>query len=236
MIDFKQFVADFKQSKYWGLLFDKYKVLLIHAVGSQLNGYIDDHSDIDLVVVCEDSPLGEEQPLVRLSYDGVTVHWYFRNYRQYFELYDTRNSNQMHSVMISSVTADKILYIDDRFIPAFDFLLSKKQEISYIAAKRITLLFNEHITKTIQSDLSKKYYTKWLSQLLLCYSTLTGRRLDNEFFLAIKRIRWQPTTEEQRLRCCKILKELQQLVSNDSIDALTAKLQYYNEESAKLLK
>jgi hypothetical protein len=235
MINFEQFVLDFKNSKYWNLLFDKYKVLMVQVIGSQLTEYIDDRSDIDIMVICENSPLEQEESIIRLKYEGHSVHWYYRNYKNYFDLSCKKGLTHIHANTLQYLTQDKILYVDDKFKPALEFLLENKNEISKIAAKRFTIIFNKHIADTLENNLSEAYYTKWLSHLMICYSVLTNMQIDYDLLMAIKRIRWLPTTEEQRTQCCEILRELRVLIEGEDINALTNELKCYSNIISNLI-
>lgn len=227
MINIEQLIVDFKNSKYWNLLFEKYKVLMIQVVGSQLTGYVDERSDLDLIVICEDSPI-EEEPLIRLRYDGHSIHWCYKNYKYAFTFDGKTRLNQLDIMSRYYLTMDKILYVDDKFKPASDFLVENKDIMSKLAAKVFALRFDELINNVLNSNCDKKHYTKWLSHLMMCYGVLTDTQIDYDLLMAIKRIRWSPTTEEQRVKCCEILRALQSLVANDDIDALTSELEHYS--------
>lgn len=214
-----QFITDLKVSKYYQRMFLKYDVIMIYLAGSNLAGVTDDRSDYDLIVITTDSP-NLESPNECLKYEDIKVHWYYRNIADFIKDYQNKSVLEIvGNVIFSNISEETIVYKNENYLKIIDFLFDNKDEISKLGALNIYTSLNNYVNSILEGEeIKEQHYSKLLYHLCYASYVLTQEEKDIEFLKSIKRIRWQPVSDDYKNKAVKRLKLSKEYVENIKID------------------
>lgn len=206
---------EFKESEYYQRIFKNHKVVLLYISGSRLYGITDERSDYDLIaIVDEDTP--ETYPNEFIMYeDSIKIHWYYRSLKTFKDLsVNGTNLNIVGGIQLRNLNSDTILYQNEKYEYQINELLSEKETISNNSCKalynRLSKLVNDIIS---DNAIVEKNYTKMIYHLCVASYYLNGDEPDISFLKRIKRIRWQPVSDEYKTLAVERLKILKSLLS-----------------------
>lgn len=192
-----KFIQDLQKSKFFNFLLDKKDVVMIYLAGSRLYGALDERSDYDIIVVVN----GENQCMNSkfLTYNGLKVHWYWRNIETLKNSDTSAAMNCYGSVLFGFLGEENIIYKNEAHIDQVNNLLSSKQDIALIGVKAFYKT-QEQLVETICSKqrIDESDYTKFLGHLCVSSYYVLRESIDEELVLKAKRIRWQPITDEDK--------------------------------------
>ena len=206
---------EFKESEYYQRIFKNHKIVLLYISGSRLYGIIDERSDYDLIaIVDEDIP--ETRPNEFIMYeDSIKIHWYYRSLKtfKYLSVNGT-NLNIVGGIQFRNLNSDTILYQNEEYESQINELLSEKETISNNSCKALYNRLSKLVDDIISDNaIVEKNYTKMIYHLCVASYYLNGDELDISFLKRIKRIRWQPVSDEYKTLAVERLKILKSLLS-----------------------
>lgn len=206
---------EFKESKYYQRIFKNHKVVLLYISGSRLYGITDERSDYDLIaIVDEDIP--ETHPNEFIMYeDSIKIHWYYRSLKIFKDLsVNGTNLNIVGGIQLRNLNSDTILYQNEEYESQINELLSEKNVISNNSCKALYNRLSKLVDDIISDNaISEKNYTKMIYHLCVASYYLNGDEPDTQFLKRIKRIRWQPVSDEYKILAVERLKILKSLLS-----------------------
>ncbi len=206
---------EFKESEYYQRIFKNHKVVILYVSGSRLYGITDERSDYDLIaIVDEDIP--EMYPNEFIMYeDSIKIHWYYRSLKTFKDLsVNGTNLNIVGGIQFRNLNSDTILYQNEEYESQINELLSEKNVISNNSCKALYNRFPKLVDDIISDNaISEKNYTKMIYHLCVASYYLNGDEPDISFLKKIKRIRWQPVSDEYKTLAVERLKILKSLLS-----------------------
>lgn len=209
-----KFIQDLQKSKFFNLLFDGKDVVMIYLAGSRLYGALDERSDYDIIVVVN----GENQCVSSkfLTYNGLKVHWYWRNIETLKNSDTSVAMNCYGSMLFGLLSEENIIYKNEAHMVQVNDLLLNKQDIALMGVKAFYKT-QEQLVETICSkqQINESDYTKFLGHLCVCSYYVLGEPIDEELVLKAKRIRWQPVTDEDKQKIIQRLLLLKNWVENN---------------------
>ena len=206
---------EFKESEYYQRIFKNHKIVILYVSGSRLCGITDERSDYDLIaIVDEDIP--ETYPNEFIMYeDSIKIHWYYRSLKTFKDLsVNGTNLNIVGGIQFRNLNSDTILYQNKEYESQINELLSEKNVISNNSCKALYNRLKELVDSIISDNaISEKNYTKMIYHLCVASYYLNGDEPDISFLKRIKRIRWQPVSDEYKILAVERLKLLKSLLS-----------------------
>lgn len=208
---------EFKESEYYQRIFKNHKIVLLYISGSRLYGIIDERSDYDLIaIVDEDIP--ETHPNEFIMYeDSIKIHWYYRSLKTFKDLsVNGTNLNIVGGIQLRNLNSDTILYQNEKYEYQINELLSEKETISNNSCKALYNRLSKLVDDIISDNaIVEKNYTKMIYHLCVASYYLNGDEPDISFLKRIKRIRWQPVSDEYKTLAVERLKILKSLLRNE---------------------
>ena len=124
------------------------------------------------------------------------------------------NLNIVRSIQFRNLNSDTILYQNKEYESQINELLSEKETISNNSCKALYNRLKELVDNIISDNaISEKNYTKMIYHLCLSAYYLNVDEPDISFLKKIKRIRWQPVSDEYKILAVERLKILKSLLS-----------------------
>ena len=206
---------EFKESEYYQRIFKNHKVVILYVSGSRLCGITDERSDYDLIAIV-DEDIQETNPNEFIMYeDSIKIHWYYRSLKTFKDLsVNGTNLNIVGGIQFRNLNSDTILYQNKEYESQINELLSEKNDISNNSCKALYNRLKELVDSIISDNaISEKNYTKMIYHLCLASYYLNGDEPDISFLKKIKRIRWQPVSDEYKILAVERLKILKSLLS-----------------------
>ena len=206
---------EFKESEYYQRIFKNHKVVILYVSGSRLCGITDERSDYDLIAIV-DEDIQETNPNEFIMYeDSIKIHWYYRSLKTFKDLsVNGTNLNIIGGIQFRNLNSDTILYKNKEYESQINELLSEKNVISNNSCKAIYNRLKELVDSIISDNaISEKNHTKMIYHLCLASYYLNGDEPDISFLKKIKRIRWQPVSDEYKILAVERLKILKSLLS-----------------------
>ena len=206
---------EFKESEYYQRIFKNHKVVILYVSGSRLYGITDERSDYDLIaIVDEDIP--EIYPNEFIMYeDSTKIHWYYRSLKTFKDLsVNGTNLNIVGGIQFRNLNSDTILYQNKEYESQINELLSEKETISNNSCKALYNRLSKLVDDIISDNaISEKNYTKMIYHLCVASYYLNGDEPDLSVLKKIKRIRWQPVSDEYKILAVERIKILKSLMS-----------------------
>ena len=205
---------EFKESEYYQRIFKNHKVVILYVSGSRLCGITDERSDYDLIAIV-DEDITETYPNEFIMYeDSIKIHWYYRSLKTFKDLsVNGTNLNIVGGIQFRNLNSDTILYQNKEYESKINELLSEKNVISNNSWKALYNRLKELVDSIISDNaISEKNYTKMIYHLCLASYYLNGDEPDISFLKKIKRIRWQPVSDEYKILAVERIKILKSLM------------------------
>ena len=206
---------EFKESEYYKRIFKNHKVVILYVSGSRLCGITDERSDYDLIAIV-DEDIQETNPNEFIMYeDSIKIHWYYRSFKTFKDLsVNGTNLNIIGGIQFRNLNSDAILYQNEEYESQINELLSEKETISNNSCKALYNRLSKLVDDIISDNaISEKNYTKMIYHLCVASYYLNGDEPDISFLKKIKRIRWQPVSDEYKILAVERLKILKSLMS-----------------------
>lgn len=221
IVSTEQFIIDFKKSSYYERAFRDHNIILFFVSGSRATGILDERSDFDLIAITDNST-PEEEPMEYLTYKGLKVHWYWRPLSTFI-----LGGNILSVPMIAMgdlefafIKDNIILYQNPRYNTIIEYLNNVKDDIGQIGVKVLYETQKKQIETILQQGaILEKNYTKFLYYLCVAVTYATEKQLDNKFLNAVKRIRWQPISDEYKQRAFDYINNLNEYIKLNETDA-----------------
>lgn len=206
-------IAEFKEEllkcPYWGEVFEKKDIIAIFLLGSQVTGCTDERSDYDLTIVCANAHPKRDKRF--LLFRGHKIHWYTYSYEQFVQTKVGHPLFSYMNVLFGFLTDECVIYINEEYREQMEKLISLKAQIGMKGAKLFYKTQREFVQFLLrQGEIREQDFTKFLGHLCVTKAFVFSEPLDNEKILKAKRIRWQPTSVEDRswiLQQLKLLEE-----------------------------
>lgn len=201
----------FRNSIYYKRLFINHNVVMIYLSGSRLSGITDDISDFDIIIIVdEDVNIHDHINEYVMYKDKVKIHWYYVPFNkfEYFSTYG-QQLNIIGGILFRNINDEYILYKNNKYITEINSLIERKNIISKNSSISLYNLLESLVDSIIDDNyISEKNYTKMIYQLCLSSYYLRDEKPDIEFLKSIKRIRWQPVSDEYKKLAIERLKIL----------------------------
>lgn len=206
-----EFISDFRNTKYYQQILDNNKVILMYVSGSRVLGITDERSDYDIVVVVDDTIDSSSKSM--LTYEGVRVHWYFRPLAEFICGYGCGLSS-FGAVLFGMLTNEKVIYANPDYDAVCNLIMSNRKFIAWNGLHYVVDRYSDLVDSVTEDGvILPKNYTKILCHLCVssCYA-LKHQLTEEEkgYLLQIKRIRWQPVSDEAKAWCVDRIVDLQQ--------------------------
>lgn len=224
------FISDFKQSNYFNRLFVNHNVIMIYLSGSRLSEIIDNRSDYDLMVIVEDTD-DVNPPYEFLTYEDKKVHWYYRRISEFIE---TENSNEtmkcFGNVLFANIKEDKIIYENKDYEEQIEVLKKNSSKIGILGCYTLHNTQKSLIEDILkEGNILEKHHTKFLYYLCYSYCLLTNETINTDFISKIKRIRWQPVSQDYKDLAVTKLTQLKTYITEHPIN-LSEEISNINDE------
>lgn len=197
------FIEDLKQSKFYNSIIDKHKVILMFISGSRIIGVTDERSDYDIIVVVDDNQEVSTQEY--LIYNGVKVHWYYIPLAQFITANSRESLRCYGKVLFANIRDDVIIYSNPDYEDVTKLLLDNKNAIAANGANKTYRTYSNLIRSILEAGaILPQHHTKFLSHLCVVSLAITGEKLTDEtrsLLRQLKRIRWQPVSDEAKAWC-----------------------------------
>ena len=208
---------DFKESEYYQRIFKNHKVVLLYVSGSRLYGVIDERSDYDLMAIVDDD-ISESCPNEFVMYeDSIKIHWYYHSLKSFKD--STINGSNFEisgGIQFRNINKDFILYQNKEYESEINKLLSEKNLISKNSSKALYYRYEKLVNEILSKNkIEEENYTKMIYHLCIASYYLNGDSPDIEFLKRIKRIRWQPVSDEYKNLAVERLRILQNKIKED---------------------
>lgn len=192
-----EFKEEFLKCPYWDVITGGYDIMAIFLMGSRVTGCTDERSDYDLTIVCADDSVQQDKRF--LLFKGHKVHWYFTAYKDFVQEEPRRPLWCYMNVLFGYVTLEYVLYINGNYKEQIGELMARKREIGLNGAK-LFVETQKFLIDSIDSrgELVEQDFTKFLGHLCITKYFVYQEPVDVVHVLKAKRIRWQPTTKEDR--------------------------------------
>lgn len=205
----KEFKEAFLTCPFWDEVFKEMGVMAIFLLGSQVTGVTDERSDYDLTIVCTNAPPKRDKRF--LLFRGHKIHWYTYSYGQFVQTKVGHPLLSYMNVLFGFLTDECVIYINEEYREQMEKLISLKAQIALKGAKLFYKTQREFVQSLLeQGEIKEQDFTKFLGHLCVTKAFVFPEPLDNEKILKAKRIRWQPTSVEDRkwiLQQLKLLEE-----------------------------
>ena len=211
-----KFIEELKNSKYLSNILNERKVILLYVSGSRIIDATDDRSDFDLIAVVDENCKTEKEEY--LTYNGRKVHWYYNPLSNFIS---ARGSGlrSVGAVLFANISEDKIIYANPEYEAVWKLLLANKDYIAMNGVYEIGKTYSKLINSIAEyGSVSANNYTKILSHLCVTSLFATGKPLDSnakDMICQIKRIRWQPVSENAKMWCVERIIELQRWLQSN---------------------
>ncbi len=185
-----EFISRLQNSKFLDVIKKDRNVICIYLGGSRSNGLGHENSDYDIVVITTQEEK-EEMPL-RMSYQGNTVHWYYRSLEQMTLSVSTQWNNRLF--YLSGINLynmhTNLIYVNNKYQKLFDFILDHKQKIIEYACWQFVLNNWSFRNIVAKGKITEVAYSKYIYHMFVCYCILFNEPFDKECLMKLKRINW----------------------------------------------
>lgn len=214
MIQSSELIEELRVSPFYDELFHSERpVIMIYVSGSRIlgtEGVLDERSDFDLVVVT-DGQLQEEQAEY-LLYKKTKVHWYFRSVEDIKGPGDPRCTlGDYGNVLFGYLTESVIIYENPQYAAMIAELKDQRREIALRGARVLYERFRGFVDGIVSAgQIEKRHYSKFIAHLCVTSFFVRGEPIDEELIRVVKRIRWQPVSDEIKARAVERLRLLKE--------------------------
>ena len=214
-----EFIEAFKNTSYYKTLIGSAEIVCIYIGGSMCCGITDERSDYDLVILTLDNEYIDASKYEYLRYKDKKVHWYYRPIEHIVRL-DTKDMKAaIGTVILKGFRDECIIYKNPKYIDVIDNLYDTKDDISDLGARHLFEIKKEYIDDILaEGKILEKHYSKHLYQLCLASYYLLHNDPDKDFLISLKRIRWQPVSDEYKKLAVDRLKIYKDYIENNPID------------------
>ena len=225
-----EFIEAFKNTSYYKTLISSAEVVCIYIGGSMCCGITDERSDYDLVILTLDNEYIDASKYEYLRYKDKKVHWYYRPIEHVVRT-DTKDmKSAVGTVILRHLRDECIIYKNPKYIDIIDNLYSAREVIGDLGAYHLFELKKAYIDDIlVEGKILEKHYSKHLYQLCLASYYLLRDNPDKDFLRSLKRIRWQPVSDEYKNLAVDRLKIYKNYIDNHPIDFEVCLKALYNK-------
>lgn len=214
-----KFVNEFTNTSYYKNLFNSAEVVLIYIGGSMCSTITDERSDYDITIITTDGEYIDASKYEYLMYNDRKVHWYYRPIKHLFETAHKDTKAYAGTMLLRELRDELIIYENPKYKDVLHNLYAIKDELSDLNAYRLFEVQYNYIDNVITDGaVLEKYYTKYLYQLCLASYYLTREEPDKDFLRTLKRIRWQPVSDEYKQLAVERLRIYKNYIKNHPIN------------------
>lgn len=207
----QKFIEEFRQTPYYAALIAPENVIAIFVAGSRACGTNDERSDYDLQILTADDndEFDDVGKRCYLRWNGVYVHWYITSISLWAKPghYTLTLYGALNAIMLARPEA--VIYENPKYPDALSLLRNYVAEIYDAAVYSFYRWAEEYINDILSAgEIPERLYSKKIYHLCLSSYLLTGDEPDVEFLRKIKRIRWQPVSDEHKQLAIRRLQKL----------------------------
>lgn len=218
----EEFINSFKNTSYYQRFFNTSEVLLICLGGSMCTGITDERSDYDITIITLDGDdYIDASAHEYLMYKSKKVHWYYRSIKHLFDGEHTNSKVYVGTMLLRNIREDLIIYENPKYSDMLQRLYDIKDKLSDLGIYRLFEIQKAYISEVLnEGAVLEKHHTKYLYHLCLASYYLTGEEPEKDFLRAIKRIRWQPVSDEYKNLAVERLRIYKDYVEANPIDVV----------------
>lgn len=226
-----EFINSFKNTSYYQRFFNTSEVLLICLGGSMCTGITDERSDYDITIITLDGDdYIDASAHEYLMYKSKKVHWYYRSIKNLFDGEHTNSRVYVGTILLRNIREDLIIYENPKYCDMLQRLYEIKDKLSVAGMYRLFEVWKDYVYGVLnEGQILEKHYTKYLYHLCLASYYVTGEKPDKDFLRVIKRIRWQPVSDEYKQLAFERLQTYKNYIEANPIDAVKAFDDLYKE-------
>lgn len=214
----EQFINDLKASPYFERILSGHEVIMIVLTGSRLIDITDERSDFDLLVITNDSAR-IDYVSEYLTYYSKKVHWHYVPVTKLISNEDGTLLSCNGEVEFVGLSEQKIVYANPRYYNVIRFLIENKDTVAQVGAYGMARFHNSLISSILSTnEIKEKDYCKFIYQLCFASYVLKSEIPDKRFLSEIKRIRWQPVSDEDKSLAVERIRLLSNYVAEHPID------------------
>lgn len=226
-----EFIKAFKDTSYYQKLFDSHEVLGIYLAGSMCTGVTDERSDYDITIITLD---GEDyidaSKYEYLMYKDKKVHWYYRSIKNLFDGKHSDSKVYVGTMLLRNIREDLIIYENPKYSDMLHKLYDIKDRLSDLGMYRLYEVWKDYVDDVLnEGKVLEKHHTKYLYHLCLASYYLMGEEPDKDFLRKIKRIRWQPVSDEYKSLAVERLRVYKDYIESNPIEVVNTFDDLYKE-------
>lgn len=197
------FIEELKKSKFYKNIVNQQNIILLYVSGSRLIDVADDKSDYDLVAIVDENI--EQESDEYLTYNGKKVHWYYVPLNNFLIAEGKHLIQSYGAVLFRYITEEYVIFVNPKYDSVCKLLIENKDLIAKMGVKKVCKNYEDLISVIAYSQsIDPMYHSKILSHLCVASLVLTGESITPQIramLLQLKRIRWQPVSDEAKAWC-----------------------------------
>ena len=221
VINIKEFIKAFKNTIYYKELFNvSTEILGIFLLGSRATGIIDEYSDYDIVILTLDGDYIDASKYEYLRYHGHKVHWYYQPIAGLFQKkFEDNQLMILCPVQLKHLSPDLTLYENPKYFELLSSLYKIKDKVSTIGVYQLFNKKQNYIESILcKEEILETSYSKFLYHLCLASYQLLGDSPDKAFLKTLKRIKWTPIPEDDKILAIQRLKLSKNYIEKHPLD------------------
>lgn len=209
------FITEFVNTSYYKQLIASEDTVAVIIGGSQAPGIVDEHSDYDLIVLTRSGSWVDVSRKYYLTYKDMKVHWYLvpLDRLTVFEEQGLLRLSGLNS--LRNLRSELFIYTNPVYDQQVNLLYLHINEIADAGVYWLVKTNYDFIHDIVQSGkILEHNYSKRIYHLCLASYQIYREPFDVKFLLSIKRIRWQPVSDEYKQLAVVRLKKLMDYYSS----------------------
>ena len=156
-----------------------------------MSGLIDFISDYDFLILTKQ--YNNDLPLLEMTYKGKRVHFHFRQYIRFLHWSGPLAEQHLEgAIWLFNYSEDCLFYINEKYRPAWDFILKNKEKLIKISTSLLWLSVEQQVNTILSTkEFCSGQMNKYLHGALIGYLYLTNQLPKNiEPLMCLKRERY----------------------------------------------
>ena len=215
-----KFIEELRQSKYYANIMGNHNVILLYVSGSRIIDITDERSDYDLVAVVDESVSVKTEEF--LTYNGRKVHWYYIPLTEFIAGKGRDSLRGYGAVLFANVKDETVIYVAPSYESVCKMLIDNKEAIATNGCINVCMRYSCLIRSVVEAgEILPQHHTKILGHLCVTSLAVTGEKLTDEtrdYVRQLKRIRWQPVSDEAKRWCVERLTMLKYAADTGNVN------------------
>lgn len=211
----QEFIEAFRQTSYYRQIIEREGIVAVLIGGSRALGLADERSDYDLTVITMGGEYEDVSKKYYLTWRGVKVHWYI------IPIHELTKWSKYDLLRYCGINAlrcyrpELVIYENPKYADVLQAIYDHRDEISNIGIYHFYYHEKSHIDRILDAgEILECHYSKRIYHLCFSSYLITGDEIDKDFLRSIKRIRWQPVSEEYKRLAVERLRKLKECIES----------------------